>query len=326
MTLGDQRVELALAGQRILELQPRKLDLDRPRRGFEVVENPVVERAMIFEFERAKRMGDALDRIRQAVGEIVQRVDTPVVAGIVMGDVPNPVQHRVAHLDVGRIHVDLRAQHVFAVGVLVVFHRFEQLQIFLDAAVAVGALATGFGQRAAVGADVVGALAVDIGLALLDQIDREVVQLAEVIRSERVAVPFETEPLDVAPDRVDVLLFLFFRVGIVETQVAVTVVIARDAEIEANRLGVPDMQVTVGLRRESSDDGIHLAGGEVGVDDIADEIGTVAGFSAGIGHWVICIEIESPDFNRYARKAESVYPIVMHSEVASDHRRMMLLS
>jgi hypothetical protein len=64
-------------------------------------------------------------------------------------------------------------------------------------------------------------------------------------------VPFETEPLDVAPDRVDVFLFLFFRVGIVEAQVAVTVVVARDAEVEADRLGVPDMQVAVASALES---------------------------------------------------------------------------
>ena len=114
-------LSLRLLVSEVLELQARELGLLGPRRRFEVVENPVVERAVILEFERAQRVGHALDRIRQSVGEIVQRVDAPVVAGIVMGDVADAVQHRVAQVDVGRGHVDLGAQHVFAVGILVVF-------------------------------------------------------------------------------------------------------------------------------------------------------------------------------------------------------------
>ena len=46
----------------------------------------------------------------------------------------------------------------------------------------------------------------------------------------------------------------------------------RDAEIEGNRLGVADVQVTVRLRRESGHDSPVLAGREIGLDDVANEV------------------------------------------------------
>ena len=67
-------------------------------------------------------------------------------------------------------------------------------------------------------------------------------------------MPAETEPLDVAANRIDILLFFLCRVGVVEAQVAVSAIIARDTEIQANRLGVADMQVSVGFRRKTRDD------------------------------------------------------------------------
>src|SRR5258708_2669763 len=46
----------------------------------------------------------------------------------------------------------------------------------------------------------------------------------------------------------------------------------RHAEIETDRLGVADMQIAVGLRRKPGDHRAVALGGEVGRDDIADEI------------------------------------------------------
>ncbi len=45
------------------------------------------------------------------------------------------------------------------------------------------------------------------------------------------------------------------------------------AEVEADRLGVTDVQITIGLRREAGDDtAIVLARTQVVLDDLADEI------------------------------------------------------
>ena len=45
-----------------------------------------------------------------------------------------------------------------------------------------------------------------------------------------------------------------------------------DAEVQADALGVADVQVAVGLRREPGDDLRNAAGREVGGDDVADEV------------------------------------------------------
>jgi hypothetical protein len=52
--------------------------------------------------------------------------------------VADAVDRRVAQVDVGRGHVDLRAQHVGAVGKFAGAHLAEQVEVLLRAAVAVG--------------------------------------------------------------------------------------------------------------------------------------------------------------------------------------------
>ena len=97
--------------------------------------------------------------------EVVHRIDAPGVAGAVMVRAPDAVEHRIAHVDVRRRHVDLGAQHVRAVLELAGAHAREEVEVLLDRPVAVRALAAGLGQRAAVLADLLGAEAVDVGLA-----------------------------------------------------------------------------------------------------------------------------------------------------------------
>ena len=67
-------------------------------------------------------------------------------------------------------------------------------------------------------------------------------------------MPIEAEPADVLLDRLDVLDVLFRGVGVVEAQVAGAAELGGDAEIEADRLGVADVQVAVGLGREARGD------------------------------------------------------------------------
>src|SRR5690606_33522404 len=91
------------------------------------------------------------------------------------------------------------------------------------------------------------------------------------------------------------------RVGVVETQVAAAAELLGDAEVQADRLGVADVQVTVGFGREAGADRIVLAAGQVVADDLPDEVmpdevvldgvvpeGVVRGrFVVGVvrGHW-----------------------------------------
>ena len=137
-----------------------------------LLDEPVVERPVILELERADRVRDALDRVRLAVGEVVQRVDAPLVAGARVGRVQDPVEHRVAQVEVRRGHVDLRPQHPRAVRELARAHALEQVEALLDRTVAPGAVPARLGEGAAVLADLVGGEVVDVGLAGLDQVRR----------------------------------------------------------------------------------------------------------------------------------------------------------
>ena len=93
-------VSTRLRQHRVGQIEPRELVLMRPRRHRQVVEEPVVERPVVLELERADRVGDALDGVRLAVGEIVARIDAPGVAGARMLGVQDAVEHRVAQVDV----------------------------------------------------------------------------------------------------------------------------------------------------------------------------------------------------------------------------------
>ncbi len=63
------------------------------------------------------------------------------------------------------------------------------------------------------------------------------------------------------------------RVGVVEAKVAVAAVLLGHAEVEADRLGVADVQIAVRLRGKTGHDAAAvLARAEVVLDDLADEI------------------------------------------------------
>ena len=84
--------------------------------------------------------------------------------------------------------------------------------------------------------------------------------------------PVEPEPADVGLDGVDVLLLFLHRVGVVEAQVAAAAELAGDAEVEADGLGVADVEVAVRLRGKRVTIGLVPPLAKVGGDDLADEV------------------------------------------------------
>ena len=126
---------------------------------------------------------------------------------------------------------------------------------------------------AAVLADLLGRQRVDVRLAVLDELDGELVEALEVVRGVVLAAaPVEAQPAHVLLDGVDVLDVLLQGVGVVEAQVALAAELLGGAEVEAERLGVADVEVAVGLGREPGADGRVLAALEIGADDGADEV------------------------------------------------------
>ncbi len=209
-----------------------------------------------------------------------------------------------------RGHVDLRAQHVLAVGELARAHLPQEPEVLLDRTVAVGTVLAGFGERAAQSAHLLGREAVDVGVAAAHELLGELVQVFEVVRGVVLVIaPVEAEPPHRVADGIDVFLLLFRGVGVVEPQVARSAVVAREAEVEADRFRVAVVEIAVRLRRKARADlrriglrcldrerGAGLAvppapgelpRHEIGLDDLADEVrvrGFVLRFFGGGGH------------------------------------------
>ena len=89
---------------------------------------------------------------------------------------------------------------------------------------------------------------------------------------EQVAAPIEAEPAHVGHDGVDEFLFFLGRVGVVEAQIAHTAEFLGDAEIQADRLGMADVQIAVGFRRKPRDHALGPPRRQIVADDVTDEI------------------------------------------------------
>ena len=119
----------------------------------EVFDVPIVEGAVVFKFQGANRVGNAFDGVAFAVGVVVHRVDAPLVAGTVMVGVEDTIHDGVAHVEIGRGHVDFGAEGAGSVGEFAGAHAFEEIEIVFDGAVSEGAGGSGFGGGAAGGAN-----------------------------------------------------------------------------------------------------------------------------------------------------------------------------
>ena len=190
----------------------------------------------------------------------------------------------IAQVQVRRSHVDLGAQRARAVGKFTGAHALEEVEILFDAAIAIGALFAGLGEGSAILANFFGAEVADVGLAQLDQLDRPIVELVEIVGGVIEAVPLVAEPVHVANDGIDVLLLFLLGIGVVEAQVGLAAELRGEAEVQVRGLGVAEVQVAIGLGRKA---GLHasgeLVGLEVGNDDVADEIGSLGRFGGRLG-------------------------------------------
>ena len=220
------------------EVEPGELVLARARGHRQVVDEPVVERPVVLELQRADRVGDALDGVGLAVGEVVGRVDAPGVARARMLRVEDPVQDRVAQVDVRRRPCRCgRAARELRRGTRRRACARRGRGSPRPAGPARGCSRPGSVKRAAVLADLVGREVVDVGLAGPDEVDGPLVELLEVVGGEvEVLAPVEPQPADVGLDGVDVLLLFLHGVRVVEAQVAAAAELLGDAEVEADRL------------------------------------------------------------------------------------------
>ena len=211
------------------------------------IHEEVVEGAVRHELQCAERVGYALEVVALSVCEVVHGVGLPCSTCTVVGVVHYAIDDGVTEVHVGRCHVNLGAQHHASLLNLAAVHLLEELEALLHGAVAVGALGTRLCGGTLLCGDFLGRLLIDVGLALLDEVHGKVPQLLEVVRSVVLVTPLETEPLDILLDSLYILHILLRRVGIIETEVTYTAIFSCYTKVQADSLGVTDVQVAVWL-------------------------------------------------------------------------------
>src|SRR5579884_276973 len=222
----------AFAQDGVRQIQTSELDLLRMINA-QRFQEPIVERSMVLEFQRADGMRDAFDGIALAVRPIVHRINAPLVADVRMLGVQDAVHHRIAHIEVRRIHVDLGPQRPRTVGKLAGLHATKEIEILLNRAIAIGTFLAAL-EIAAILGDLFGRQIADIRLAGPDELLGPLIQLLEIIGGVIQAVPLEAEPAHVLHDGVDVLDVLLDWIGVVKAQVALAAVLSGEAEVQAD--------------------------------------------------------------------------------------------
>ena len=246
----DELQQFALTHDGVVEVQTRKLNLLRMM-DMQCLAEPVVERTVHFELQRADGVRDTLDGVALSVREIVHRIDAPFVASAVVFGVQDAVHDGVAEVHVRRCHVDLSAEHAAAVRELARLHATEQVEVLLHAAVAVRALRAGCRGHSPALADLFLCLIIDISETVLDELLGPYVELVEVVGGVVFRRPLEAQPLDVLADGVHIFGVLLHGVRVVEAQVGLPAIFLSNTEVQTDGLGVADMQIAVRLWRES---------------------------------------------------------------------------
>ena len=99
--------------------------------------------------------------------------------------------------------------------------------------------------------------------------------------------PLKAKPAHIFFDGIDKFDVFLDRVGVIKTQCAATLVVVGNAKIEPDGLSMANMQITVGFRRKTGDNGVMLFSRQVVIDDLADKID---GFGM-IGHSLAIIRV-----------------------------------
>ena len=217
-------------------------------------------------------MCDVLDGIALSVGEVIHRVDAPLVTGTMVRSMLDTIEKRVAEHHVRACHVNLRPEDFLAVSIFAGLHVTEKLEVLFHAPVSVRAFHARLVDGAASLADFFLSLVIDVCQSPLYQVFSPFVQLVEIVRSISFLIPLETKPLDVFLNGIHVLGVFLGRVGIVETQVRLAAIFLRQTEVNADTFRMSKVQISVRLRRETGQNAVHFPGLEIGFNDFFEEI------------------------------------------------------
>ena len=123
---------------------------------FQLSYHPVIQRTVIFKFQRTDGMGNALDGILDGMCKIVHRIDTPFISGIVMCHMRHTVNDRISHVHIWAMPYrfwraePFRRRHICPSFISSNRARFSSTLLS-----APGSILAGLGQRTAVFTDLI---------------------------------------------------------------------------------------------------------------------------------------------------------------------------
>ena len=122
--------EFAFAHNRISQVEPCELVLVAWE-DTQLLNEPVVQGAVNVKLQGTNRVCDALDGVALSVCIVIHRVDAPLIACAVVFGMENAIEDGVAEEHIGVSHINLRAQHLLAIGILTLLHLLKEAQVFL---------------------------------------------------------------------------------------------------------------------------------------------------------------------------------------------------
>ncbi len=158
-----------------------------------------------------------------------------------MGDVGvATVDDGVTHSLVGLIERDLGTETPLATFGRTGGHFGETSHVFLDRRVATlrGDAVHAFGTHLLLNR------VIGVSLALLDHLNGELVKRVEVVRGVAGNVTLDTKELKILDDRLLELFLLLARVGVIESDDELAVVLTSEVLVEDSSLGVTDVEVS----------------------------------------------------------------------------------
>lgn len=87
----------------------------------------------------------------------------------------------------------------------------------------------------------------DVSLSTFDQVLSEQIKTLEVVRGMGYLIGLKAEPFNNLEDSCEVAFFLGFWIGVVVAEVALTAVVAGEAEVDGDGFAVADVQVAIWL-------------------------------------------------------------------------------
>ncbi len=145
-----------------------------------MLDEPVIQRSMIFELQRTDGMRHALNGVLLPVRKVIGGVNWPLITRLMMRRVPNAIKDGIAQIHIAGRHVDLGAQHPLSVGKLAAAHFYEQPAIFLNGSITIRTILTRLGQRPPVSARLLGRQIAHIRQTCVDEMERPFKELLKI--------------------------------------------------------------------------------------------------------------------------------------------------